>query len=64
MGDGTNPNSVAGDVKKLMADYGAGVVDPTLKGTIKLNQQMRDAATARDKLQELLAVERASSSKS
>ncbi|MBI3865589.1 MAG: hypothetical protein HY290_27260 [Planctomycetia bacterium] len=58
IGDGTNPNSFAGEVKKLMADYGQGIVDPTLKGTIiKLHQAMRDASDSRDKLQLQLAVE-------
>lgn len=51
---------MVGDGRKLMADYGGGVVDPTLKGTlIKLHEAYRDASAARDKLQEQLAVEMA-----
>jgi hypothetical protein len=56
--DGSNPNTILGDIKSLKDTYSFGVVDPTWKQTIiKLHQQMRDAATARDKLQEQLAVE-------
>jgi hypothetical protein len=56
--DGSNANTVLGDIKNLMAVYGHGVVDPTLKQTmIKLSQQMRDTATSRDSLQQRLAVE-------
>ncbi len=56
--DASNPNTMLGDINKLKADYGGGVVDPTLKGTIiSLNTKMREATLARDKLQEQLAVE-------
>ena len=56
--DASNENTVLGAMKKLMTDYGGGVVDPTLKNTmVKLNQEMRNAAMSRDKLQEQLAVQ-------
>ncbi|MBS0266755.1 MAG: hypothetical protein JSS02_32810 [Planctomycetes bacterium] len=56
--DGTQPNSVIGEMKVLKDTFGSGVVDPTLKQTfIKLSQQYKDAVLARDKLQEQLATE-------
>src|SRR5262249_10285674 len=58
VGDGSNPNSMAGGIKADIADYGQGVSDPTLHGTIeKLHQLAVNTAQARDKLQEQLATE-------
>jgi hypothetical protein len=56
--DAGQPNSMLGEIKELMGNFGGGVVDPTLKQTlIKLHQQMRDEALGRAKNQEQLAVQ-------
>lgn len=58
VGDGTNPNSVTGDIKAHINTYGQGVSDPTLHGTIeKLYQLIVNTSQARDKLQEEKAIE-------
>src|SRR5579871_3171317 len=52
VGDGTNPNTVAGDIKKHIKDYGEGAVDDTYNGIIvKMAEIRRNTVTARDKLQ-------------
>ncbi|MGE5195603.1 MAG: hypothetical protein ACM3U2_24180 [Deltaproteobacteria bacterium] len=56
VGDGSNPNTVAGAIVKLMRDYNKGGTDPTLSGTmVKQDQFIGSTLTERDTLQENLA---------
>jgi len=58
--DDSNPNTVLGDMRQHMTNYGPGLTDPTYNGLIvKQNQALRDAVKARDALQEQLATEMA-----
>jgi hypothetical protein len=58
VGDGSNPNTVKGALLKLMRDYGRGVSDPTLSGTmVKQDQLVLALQTEVNKLQEQLASE-------
>lgn len=51
--DAGQPNSMLAEIKVMMDTFGGGVKDPTLKQTlIKLNQQYRDAALARQTLEQ------------
>ncbi len=60
VGDGTNPNSVVGDMKKHIREYGEGGVDDTYNGIIlKLAELKRNASVARDKLNDELILEQA-----
>jgi hypothetical protein len=56
--DDSNPNTVLGDMRQHMTNYGQGLTDPTYNGLIvKQNQALRDTIKARDKLQEDLQTE-------
>jgi len=58
VGDGSNPNTVAGDMKQHIKNYGDGGVDDTYNGIIvKLNELKRNTTVSRDKLQEQLETE-------
>jgi hypothetical protein len=60
VGDGSNPNSVAGAIRKLMQDYNRGGADPTLSGMfVKQDQFIGSTQSERDSLQDDLAKERA-----
>src|SRR5258708_7313091 len=60
VGDGSNPNSVAGDMLLHIKNYGqaVGVVEPTYNGVIvKMSEHLRATMKERDQLKEQLAVE-------
>jgi hypothetical protein len=60
VGDGSNPNTVAGDIKQHIRQYGEGGVDETYNGIIvKLAELKRNMSVARDKLNEELIQEQA-----
>ncbi len=60
VGDGSNPNTVAGDMLLHIKNYGhaLGVVEPTYNGVIvKMSEHLRATMKERDQLKEQLAVE-------
>src|SRR5258707_7870915 len=58
VGDGSNPNTVAGDLLLHMKNYGMGAVEPTYNGLIvKQSELLRATMKERDQLKENLAVE-------
>jgi hypothetical protein len=58
VGDGTNPNTVMGGIKKIQNDYGKGGIDSTLSGTMaKQDQLLISTQGERDTANENLAKE-------